>query len=70
MASSRRILLWRRDSALDGKPAMSVKHLLRAVDADEIDRTVDVDFLHRSEQLSWIGPVSARRRRRAKTRGR
>ena len=44
--------------ALDGKPVTSVSDLLRALDADKIDRTVSVDFLRRSEQLRvWIGPV-------------
>ena len=31
--------------ALDGKPVTSVSDLLRALDADKIDRTVSVDFL-------------------------
>jgi hypothetical protein len=36
----------------------SVSDLVRALDADKIDRTVSVDFLRRSEQLRvWIGPV-------------
>ena len=44
--------------ALDGKPVMSVSDLVRALDADKIDRTVSVDFLRRSDQLRvWIGPV-------------
>jgi S1-C subfamily serine protease len=44
--------------ALDGKPVTSVADLLRALDADKIDRTISVDFLRRSEQLRvWIGPV-------------
>ena len=44
--------------ALDGKPVTGVSDLLRALDADKIDRTVSVDFLRRSEQLRvWIGPV-------------
>ncbi len=44
--------------ALDGKPVTSVSDLVRALDADKIDRTVSVDFLRRSEQLRvWIGPV-------------
>jgi S1-C subfamily serine protease len=44
--------------ALDGKPVTSVSDLMRALDADKIDRTVSVDFLRRSEMLRlWIGPV-------------
>jgi len=44
--------------ALDGRPVTGVTDLLRALDADKIDRTVSVDFLRRSEQLRvWIGPV-------------
>jgi S1-C subfamily serine protease len=44
--------------ALDGKAVTSVSDLVRALDADKIDRTVSVDFLRRSEQLRvWIGPV-------------
>jgi S1-C subfamily serine protease len=44
--------------ALGDKPVTSVADLLRALDADKIDRTVAVDFLRRSEQLRlWIGPV-------------
>jgi S1-C subfamily serine protease len=44
--------------ALDGKPITSVSDLMRALDADKIDRTVSVDFLRRSDQLRlWIGPV-------------
>jgi S1-C subfamily serine protease len=44
--------------ALDGKPMTGVGDLLRALDADKIDRTISVDFLRRSEQLRvWIGPV-------------
>jgi len=44
--------------ALDGKPVTSVSDLMRALDADKIDRTVSIDFLRRSEQLRlWIGPV-------------
>jgi len=43
--------------ALDGKPVTSVADLIRALDADKINRTVSVDFLRRSEQLRlWIGP--------------
>jgi S1-C subfamily serine protease len=44
--------------ALDGKAVTSVSDLVRALDADKIDRTVSVDFLRRSEQQRvWIGPV-------------
>jgi S1-C subfamily serine protease len=44
--------------ALDGKAVTSVGELLRALDAEKINRTVSVDFLRRSEQLRvWIGPV-------------
>ncbi len=43
---------------LDGRPIASVGDLLRALDADKINRTVSVDFLRRSDQLRvWIGPV-------------
>ena len=43
---------------LDGKKVTSVGELLRALDADKINRTVSVDFLRRSEQQRlWIGPV-------------
>ena len=40
--------------ALDGKPVTSVSDLVRALDADKIDRTVSVDFLRRSEQLRCL----------------
>ena len=44
--------------ALDGRKTTSVGELLRALDADKINRTVSVDFLRRSEQQRvWIGPV-------------
>jgi S1-C subfamily serine protease len=44
--------------ALDGKVVTSVGSLLRALDAEKIDRTVSVDFLRRSDQHRvWIGPV-------------
>ena len=43
---------------LDGKAVTSVGDLLRALDAEKINRTVSVDFLRRSERLRvWIGPV-------------
>ena len=43
---------------LDGRTVKSVGELLRALDADKINRTVSVDFLRRSEQKRvWIGPV-------------
>ena len=33
-------------------------HLVRARDAEKINRTISVDFLRRSDQLRvWIGPV-------------
>jgi hypothetical protein len=36
----------------------SVGELLRALDAEKINRTVPVDVLRRSERLRvWIGPV-------------
>jgi S1-C subfamily serine protease len=44
--------------ALDGRRVTSIGELLRALDADKIDRTVSVDVLRRSEQKRvWIGPV-------------
>ena len=43
---------------LDGKPILSVGDLLRALDAEKINRTVSVDFLRRSDRLRvWMGPV-------------
>jgi S1-C subfamily serine protease len=43
---------------LDGKAVTSVGDLLRALDAEKINRTVAVEVLRRSEQLRvWIGPV-------------
>ncbi|MBV9288299.1 MAG: trypsin-like peptidase domain-containing protein [Hyphomicrobiales bacterium] len=43
---------------LDGKPISSVADLLRALDAEKINRTLAVDLLRRSEQVRlWIGPV-------------
>ena len=43
---------------LDGRRVATVGELLRALDADTIDRTVSVDVLRRSEQKRvWIGPV-------------
>jgi S1-C subfamily serine protease len=43
---------------LDGKPITSVGDLLRALDAEKINRTISIDFLRRSDQLRvWIGPV-------------
>jgi S1-C subfamily serine protease len=43
---------------LDGKRISGVGELLRALDADKIDRTISVDFLRRSDlQRVWIGPV-------------
>jgi S1-C subfamily serine protease len=44
--------------ALDGQNVTSVGQLLRALDADKINRTVSVDFVRRSERKRvWIGPV-------------
>jgi S1-C subfamily serine protease len=44
--------------ALDGKPIAGVEDLLRALDADKINRTLSIDVLRRSEQLRfWIGPT-------------
>jgi S1-C subfamily serine protease len=46
---------------LDGKTITSVGDLLRALDAEKINRTVSVDLLRRSERLRvWIGPVERR----------
>jgi S1-C subfamily serine protease len=43
---------------LDGKRVTGVGDLVRALDADKINRTVSVDVLRRSEQKRvWIGPV-------------
>jgi len=43
---------------LDGKPVTDVSDLVRALDADKINRAVSVDFLRRSERARlWIGPV-------------
>ncbi len=43
---------------LDGKPVASVGELLRALEAEKINRTVPVDLLRRSERLRlWVGPV-------------
>ena len=43
---------------LDGKAVTSVGDLLRALDAEKINRTVSVDILRRSDRLRvWIGPV-------------
>jgi S1-C subfamily serine protease len=42
---------------LDGKPVTSVADLIRALDADKINRTISIDFLRRSELLRlWVGP--------------
>ena len=44
--------------AYDDKPVASVGALLRALDAQTINRTVSVDFVRRSDrQRVWIGPV-------------
>jgi S1-C subfamily serine protease len=43
---------------LDSRTVTSVGELVRALDADKINRTVSVDFLRRSERLRvWIGPI-------------
>ncbi|HTR13670.1 MAG TPA: trypsin-like peptidase domain-containing protein [Roseiarcus sp.] len=43
---------------LDGKPVTGVGGLLRALDAEKINRTISVDFLRRSDrQRVWMGPV-------------
>ena len=43
---------------LDGRAVTSVGELLRALDADKINRTVSVDLVRRSDRLRvWIGPV-------------
>ena len=43
---------------IDGKRVTSVGELVRALDADKINRTVGLDVLRRSEQKRvWIGPV-------------
>ena len=43
---------------LDGKPVTDVSDLVRALDADKINRAVSVEVLRRSELLRlWIGPV-------------
>ena len=43
---------------LDGKTITSVGELLRALDAEKINRTVSVDMLRRSEKMRvWIGPI-------------
>jgi len=43
---------------LDGKPITSVGDLLRALDAEKINRTISVEVLRRSERLRvWMGPV-------------
>jgi S1-C subfamily serine protease len=43
---------------LDGKAVTSVGDLLRALDAEKINRTVSVDVLRRSDRVRvWIGPI-------------
>ncbi|HZZ62076.1 MAG TPA: trypsin-like peptidase domain-containing protein [Roseiarcus sp.] len=43
---------------LDGRTVTSVGELVRALDAEKINRTVSVDLLRRSERLRvWVGPV-------------
>ncbi|MDE3174737.1 MAG: trypsin-like peptidase domain-containing protein [Pseudomonadota bacterium] len=47
--------------ALDGKPVSDVADLLRALDAEKINRAVSIDFLRRSQRLRlWIGPTERR----------
>jgi S1-C subfamily serine protease len=47
--------------ALDGKTVAGVADLVRALDAEKINRTVSVDFLRRSQpQRLWIGPTERR----------
>ena len=44
--------------ALDGKPVTGVADLIRALDAEKVNRAVSVDFLRRSQrQRLWIGPT-------------
>jgi S1-C subfamily serine protease len=47
--------------ALDGKPVRGVADLVRALDAEMINRAVSIDFLRRSQRLRlWIGPTERR----------
>ena len=44
--------------ALDGRPVRGVADLVRALDAQMINRAVAVDFLRRSQRLRlWVGPT-------------
>ena len=47
--------------ALDGRSVASVADLVRALDAEKINRAVSVDILRRSQKLRfWIGPSEKR----------
>ena len=47
--------------ALDGKPIADVADLVRALDAEKINRAVSIEFLRRSQrQRLWIGPTERR----------
>jgi S1-C subfamily serine protease len=47
--------------ALDGKTVTGVTDLIRALDAEKINRAVSVDFLRRSQQQRlWVGPSERR----------
>jgi S1-C subfamily serine protease len=47
--------------ALDGKTVSGVADLIRALDAEKINRAVSVDFLRRSQQQRlWVGPTERR----------
>ena len=47
--------------ALDGKPVTGVADLIRALDAEKINRAVSVDFLRRSQRMRlWVGPTERR----------
>jgi S1-C subfamily serine protease len=47
--------------ALDGKTVTGVADLIRALDAEKINRAVSVDFLRRSQQQRlWVGPSERR----------
>jgi S1-C subfamily serine protease len=44
--------------ALDGRPVSGVADLVRALDAEKINRAVSVDFLRRSQKMRlWVGPT-------------
>jgi len=47
--------------ALDGKTVNGVADLVRALDAEKINRAVSIDFLRRSQlQRLWVGPTERR----------